>query len=66
MPEPIPPIALPPAQNPQQEGEWLRDALANGKTLQDYCPRCKRIMRALAYAAIIRKEKLRSVNADEG
>lgn len=27
MVEPIPPITLPPAQNPQQEGEWLRDAL---------------------------------------
>ncbi|MGB7444745.1 MAG: hypothetical protein WA919_27065 [Coleofasciculaceae cyanobacterium] len=23
----IPPITLPPAQNPQQEGEWLQDAL---------------------------------------
>jgi hypothetical protein len=27
MAEPIPPITLPPAANPQQEGEWLRDAL---------------------------------------
>jgi hypothetical protein len=27
MAEPIPPITLPPAQNPEQEGEWLRDAL---------------------------------------
>lgn len=27
MPDPIPSIALPPAQNPQQEGEWLRTAL---------------------------------------
>ncbi|MGQ4648718.1 hypothetical protein [Lyngbya aestuarii] len=27
MPKPIPPITLPPAQNPQQEGEWLREAL---------------------------------------
>lgn len=27
MVEPIPPITLPPAQNPQQEGEWLRVAL---------------------------------------
>ena len=26
--------------------------LENGKTLQDYCPRCKRIMRGLAYAAL--------------
>lgn len=24
--------------------------MENGKTLQDYCPRCKRIMRGLAYA----------------
>ena len=24
--------------------------MGNGKTLQDYCPRCKRIMRGLAYA----------------
>lgn len=27
MAEPIPPITLPPAQNPQQEGEWLQKAL---------------------------------------
>jgi hypothetical protein len=25
--EPIPSITLPPAENPQQEGEWLRQAL---------------------------------------
>jgi len=25
-------------------------SLPNGRVLQDYCPRCKRIMRALAYA----------------
>lgn len=29
MAEPIPPITLPPAQNPQQEGKWLRDALSS-------------------------------------
>lgn len=27
MVDPIPNIILPPAQNPQQEGEWLRQAL---------------------------------------
>jgi hypothetical protein len=27
MPEPISSITLPPAENPQQEGEWLRQAL---------------------------------------
>jgi hypothetical protein len=26
--------------------------LPNGNTLQDYCPRCKRVMRALAYAGV--------------
>lgn len=26
--------------------------LANGKQLQDYCPRCKRVMRGLAYAGL--------------
>lgn len=26
--------------------------MANGHTLQDYCPRCKRIMRGLAYSAM--------------
>lgn len=30
MSEPIPPITLPPAQNPQQEGQWLQ------KTLQEW------------------------------
>jgi hypothetical protein len=29
MAEPIPPITLPPAQNPQQEGEWLQRSLLN-------------------------------------
>jgi hypothetical protein len=29
MAEPIPPITLPPAQNPQQEGEWLHQSLLN-------------------------------------
>ncbi len=28
---------------------------SDGRTLQDYCPRCKRIMRGLAYAAIPRR-----------
>ncbi|MBD2182237.1 hypothetical protein H6S82_21630 [Planktothrix sp. FACHB-1355] len=27
MSEPIPPITLPPSQNPQQEGEWLQKSL---------------------------------------
>lgn len=27
MVEPIPPITLPPAQHPEQEGEWLRNVL---------------------------------------
>ena len=27
MTEPIPPITLPPSQNPQQEGEWLQQRL---------------------------------------
>lgn len=27
MSEPIPAITLPPAENPQQEGEWLRNSL---------------------------------------
>jgi hypothetical protein len=29
--------------------------LENGRTLQDYCPRCKRVMRGLAYAGIADK-----------
>jgi hypothetical protein len=27
MSQPIPPITLPPAENPQQEGQWLQSAL---------------------------------------
>lgn len=27
MSEPIPPITLPPAENPQQEGQWLQEVL---------------------------------------
>lgn len=30
--------------------------MENGHTLQDYCPRCKRIMRGLAYAGIVDKK----------
>jgi hypothetical protein len=33
MSQPIPPITLPPMQNPQQEGEWLK------KTLHDWLDR---------------------------
>ena len=29
MAKPIPPITLPPPQNAQQEGEWLRESLNN-------------------------------------
>ncbi|QZZ22213.1 hypothetical protein J5X98_07440 [Leptothermofonsia sichuanensis E412] len=29
MADPIPPITLPPARNPEQEGEWLHSALLN-------------------------------------
>jgi phage FluMu protein Com len=31
--------------------------MANGHTLQDYCPRCKRIMRGLAYANLPTRRK---------
>lgn len=31
--------------------------MENGQTLQDYCPRCKRIMRGLAYAEIADKSE---------
>ncbi len=30
--------------------------MKNGHTLQDYCPRCKRVMRGLAYASMPNKE----------
>jgi len=30
--------------------------MGDGRTLQDYCPRCKRVMRGLAYAALPRRE----------
>lgn len=32
-------------------------SMGNGKTLQDYCPRCKRIMRGLAYAGLPRRNE---------
>jgi hypothetical protein len=31
--------------------------MSNGKTLQDYCPRCKRIMRGLAYSGLPDKQE---------
>ncbi|UBF29460.1 hypothetical protein K9N68_03320 [Kovacikia minuta CCNUW1] len=37
MVEPIPPITLPPARNPQQEGKWLREAL-QGWLDQEFIP----------------------------
>jgi hypothetical protein len=32
-------------------------SLGDGHTLQDYCPRCKRILRGLAYASVPNKEE---------
>jgi hypothetical protein len=32
-------------------------AMGEGKTLQDFCPRCKRIMRGLAYANLPQAEE---------
>ena len=32
-------------------------SMGDGKTLQDYCPRCKRIMRGLAYAGLPQREE---------
>ena len=40
--------------------------LPNGNTLQDYCPRCKRIMRGLAYAALPGKYEEVFVGSREG
>jgi hypothetical protein len=37
MAEPISPITLPPAKNPEQEGEWLKIALLNWLN-QEYIP----------------------------
>jgi hypothetical protein len=30
--------------------------MADGHTLQDYCPRCKRVMRGLSYAGLPRRD----------
>ena len=35
--EPIPPITLPPAENPEQEGEWLKETL-QGWLDREYLP----------------------------
>jgi hypothetical protein len=32
--------------------------MSDGRTLQDYCPRCKRIMRGLAYASLSKRQDL--------
>jgi hypothetical protein len=32
-------------------------SMGNGHTLQDYCPRCKRILRGLAYATVPHEEE---------
>ncbi|KOR35950.1 MULTISPECIES: hypothetical protein [Planktothricoides] len=37
MADPIPPITLPPVENPQQEGEWLKDTLHRWLD-QEYLP----------------------------
>jgi hypothetical protein len=31
-------------------------SMGDGRTLQDFCPRCKRIMRGLSYAALPRRD----------
>jgi hypothetical protein len=42
-------------------------AMADGRTLQDYCPRCKRVMRGLAYAGLpdTREKVFRGSRANE-
>lgn len=47
-------------------------SMGDGKTLQDYCPRCKRIMRGLAYAGLPKKDdqvfagtRITTVTSDE-
>lgn len=37
MADPIPPITLPPVENPQQEGEWLKEKLRHWLD-QEYLP----------------------------
>jgi hypothetical protein len=40
--------------------------MSNGRTLQDYCPRCKRVMRGLAYAKLMKhKEVGPRISADK-
>ncbi len=43
-------------------------SMGNGKTLQDYCPRCKRVMRGLAYAKLPQhnEEVFRGSRVEEG
>lgn len=48
MTEPIPPITLPPVQNPKQEGEWLRDSLARWLD-QEFIP--ESVNQQIAYRA---------------
>ena len=42
--------------------------MGDGRTLQDYCPRCKRIMRGLSYASLPRRnaEVFRGSGAEDG
>ena len=32
--------------------------LANGHVWQDYCPRCKRVIRGLAYASLMKRDEV--------
>jgi len=61
MVDPIPPITLPPAQNPQQEGEWLQLGLLNWLN-QEFIPEAVNQQIAKRAAQIFVRQRMEGEN----
>ncbi|MFB8788213.1 MAG: hypothetical protein U7123_05040 [Potamolinea sp.] len=61
MNEPIGPLTLPPAQNAQQEGEWLRDTLAKWLD-QEFIPEAVNQQIAQRAAQIFVRQRMEGEN----
>ena len=60
-PQPIPPITLPPIQNPNLEGKWLKDSLHNWLN-EEYLPEAVNETIAIRASQIFVRQRLEGEN----
>jgi hypothetical protein len=61
MTEPIPPVILPPAQNPQQEGDWLQQQLLDWLN-REFIPESVNIRIAQRAAQVYTRHRMEGEN----